>query len=145
MKTDIVWKAGMNFIGRVGDNTVEVDTKPPLGKNEGLTPKELIAIGLAGCTAMDVVALFRKHKQEVKSFNVETDVTKSTGGYPEVFTQATLIFNAEGNIDKAKYIEAVTLSQTKYCGVSAMLLKAFPIDYKVVLNGETIHEGKSAF
>lgn len=145
MKTNTIWKTNMSFVGECGENQVPMDAKAPLGKAEGMTPKELVAIGLSGCTAMDVIALLKKHKQEVKHFNVEADVTKSTGGYPEVFTQITLTFNAEGNIEKDKFIEAVKLSQTKYCGVSAMLAKAFPIEYNVKLNNEIIASGKASF
>jgi putative redox protein len=143
MKTSTVWKTNMSFTGECNGNTVSMDAKPPLGKAEGMTPKELVVIGLSGCTAMDVIALMKKHKQEVKTLNVEADVSKSSGGYPEVFTHIKLTFKAEGNIDKEKLIESVTLSQTKYCGVSAMLAKALPIDYKVVLNGEEITTGKA--
>jgi len=94
---------------------------------------------------MDVIALLKKHKQDVKKFDVEAEVTKSKGGYPEVFTGIHLTFNAEGNIEKDKLIEAVTLSQTKYCGVSAMLVKAVPIDYDITLNGEKIGSEKLTF
>jgi putative redox protein len=143
MKTNTVWKSNMSFIGECGENRIPMDAKPPLGKAEGMTPKELVAIGLSGCTAMDVIALLKKYKQEVRQFNVEADVTKSAGVYPEVFTHMMLTFNAEGAIEKDKLIEGVKLSQTKYCGVSAMLAKAFPIDYRVVLNGEEIATGKA--
>jgi putative redox protein len=143
MKTNTVWKENMSFIGECGENTLPMDAKPPLGKAAGMTPKELVAIGLSGCTAMDVIALLKKHKQEVKSLNVEAEVEKSKGGYPEVFSHILLTFKAEGNIDREKYLEAVTLSQTKYCGVSAMLVKAFPIEYKVLLNNEEIGSGKA--
>ena len=145
MKTNTVWKTNMNFVGECGENQVSMDAKAPLGKAEGMTPKELLVIGLSGCTAMDVIALMKKGKQEVKHFNVEAEVTKSTGGYPEVFTAIHLTFMAEGNINKDKIIEAVHLSQTKYCGVSAMLAKAVQIGYDVILNNENIASGKADF
>ena len=143
MKTNTIWKENMNFTGECSGNTITMDAKPPLGKAAGMTPKELIALGLSGCTAMDVIALLKKHKQDVKSLNVEADVEKSSGGYPEVFSHILLSFKAEGNIDREKYLEAVQLSQTKYCGVSAMLAKSFPIEYKVILNNEEIGSGKA--
>src|ERR1035437_8940267 len=123
MKTNVSWTNNMNFEGQCDQNKVSMDAKAPLGKAEGFTPKELVAIGISGCTAMDVIALLKKFKQEVKKFDVESLVEKSSSGFPEVFTNIHLTFKAEGNIDKEKYIEAVTLSQTKYCGVSAMLVK----------------------
>ena len=122
-----------------------MDTRSPIGSDSALTPKQLLVAGLAGCTAMDVVALLKKHQQEVQSFEVETEVEKSSGGYPEVFTSALLTFRLQGAIEPARAIEAVTLSQSKYCGVSAMLSKAFPIRYRIELNGQDIGEGSAKF
>ena len=141
MKTNTRWNTGMRFTGNCGGNEITLDAKPPLGQSAGMTPKELVVVGLSGCTAMDVIALLKKHKQEVTSFNVEAEVEKSTGGHPEVFSRATLTFKAEGPIDPDRYLEAVDLSQNRYCGVSAMLSKAFPIEYRVILNGSEIGSG----
>lgn len=145
MKTNIIWNQGMNFTGKSEKYSVVMDAKSPIGRGEGLTPKELVAIGLAGCTAMDVAAWMKKHKQNVDSFEIQTDIETSTSGHPAVFTKALLIFRLSGNITKEILIEAVELSQTKYCGVSAMLSKSFPIEYAVELNGETITNGQAKF
>lgn len=145
MKSKIVWKDGMEFDGVAGHHTVRMDAKAPLGKDAGATPKELVALGLGGCTAMDVIALLRKHKQPPQSFSIELDITPSEGSYPAVFSKASLTFAVEGAVEADKLIEAVHLSQTKYCGVSAMLSKAFPIEYRIVLNGTVIGSGSAAF
>lgn len=144
MKSILTWKEGMLFNAEADNNTISMDAKAPLGKNQGMTPKELVAVGLAGCTAMDVVALLKKHKQSFSSFEVLIDITMSTG-LPSVFTEANLTFVLNGSVDKEVYLNAVTLSQTKYCGVSAMLAKAFPIKYIVNLNNETIGSGSAHF
>lgn len=145
MKPILRWKNGMQFEVESDNNTILIDAKSPIGQGKAMTPKELVAAGLGGCTAMDVMALFKKHKQEVKSFDVSVDISSSKGKYPMVFEKAVINFNAEGNIDSNVFLEAVQLSQTKYCGVSAMLLKAFPIEYTVTLNNEKIGEGKAQF
>jgi len=145
VKTSIKWNQNMNFTGGNEKHSVGMDAKAPIGKEEALTPKELVAVGLAGCTAMDVIALMKKHKQEVKNFEIDTDIETTQKGYPVVFTKAILTFKVSGNIEKEKLIEAVTLSQTQYCGVSAMLSKSFPIEYRVELNGEMISQGLSNF
>jgi len=145
MKSVLTWKEGMHFDAVTDNNVVSMDAKTPLGKAQGMTPKELIAAGLAGCTAMDVVALLKKHKQAYENFEVLVDITMSTGIQPSVFTEANLTFVLNGPVDKDVYINAVTLSQTKYCGVSAMLAKAFPIKYVVNLNNETIGSGSAHF
>lgn len=145
MKATIVWKDAMNFEGAADQHAVAMDAKAPIGKNSGASPKELIAMGLGGCTAMDVIALLKKHKQLPKSFQVDVEVQPSAGGHPNVFEKATLQFIVSGEVDADKLLESVRLSQTKYCGVSAMLAKAFPIEYKVTLNGAEIGAGFADF
>ena len=145
MKITTRWNDKMTFTASDGAHSTQMDTRSPIGSDSALTPKQLVVAGLAGCTAMDVVALLKKHKQSIESFEVETEVEKSSGGYPEVFTSALLTFRLKGAIDPARAIEAVMLSQTKYCGVSAMLSKAFPIRYRIELNGEGIGEGQAHF
>jgi putative redox protein len=145
MKTTVVWKDGMEFDGVSEQHQIRMDAKAPLGKNAGATPKELVALGLGGCTAMDVIALLKKHKQPPQSFRIDVEITPSSGSYPVVFDKALLTFAVDGAVDSEKLIEAVQLSQTKYCGVSAMLSKAFPIEYRIVLNGTEVGSGAAKF
>lgn len=145
MKAQLKWTEGMKFNATSDGNAVLMDAKAPFGTNTAMTPKELVAVGLGGCTAMDVVALLKKHKQSYKTLDVDVDIATSSGGQPVIFTQATLTFNVTGDVDHAILLDAVRLSQTKYCGVSAMLVKAFPIHYIVKLNGEQIGEGQADF
>ncbi|MEK6773516.1 MAG: OsmC family protein [Bdellovibrionota bacterium] len=145
MKTSVVWKDGMEFDGVADDHIVRMDAKKPIGKNAGTSPKELVAMGLGGCTAMDVIALLKKYKQPPQAFRVDVEIAPSTGSYPIVFEKAILTFTIDGAVDSEKINEAVKLSQTKYCGVSAMLSKAFPIEYRVILNGKEIGTGNARF
>ncbi len=144
MKAGVNWIAGMQFEGNAGNQKVKLDSKPPLGKGEGMTPKELVALGLGSCTAMDVVALLRKYKQTVETFRVEVE-TNLTQQHPAVFADVQLAFHVTGNIEPDKLKEAIALSQTKYCGVSAMIAKTAPISYKVMLNDVEIGDGQAQF
>jgi putative redox protein len=125
--------------------SVLMDAKSPIGEGAAQTPKELVVDGLGGCTAMDVVALIKKHKQTMTSFEVTVDVETSKSGHPVVFTSARITFSAAGDVEPQILLEAVHLSQTKYCGVSAMLSRAFPIEYVVILNSIEIGKGRSEF
>jgi len=145
MKVTTRWKEKLSFSAHAGAHEVGMDTRAPLGSDSAMTPKQLVVAGLAGCTAMDVVALMKKYHQPLEGLEIETEVEKSSRGYPEVFTAAMLTFKLKGQVDAAKAIEAVQLSQTKYCGVSAMLSKAFPIRYRIELNGQVIGEGSAQF
>ena len=145
MKAELTWSENMKFAANAEGNSTNTDAKSPIGQGSAMTPKELVAVGLGGCSAMDVIALFKKHKQTPQSFKIEVDVEMSKGSYPQVFTKAVITYEATGEISKSVFMDAVTLSQTKYCGVSAMLVKAFPIHYRVVLNGEVLKEGQADF
>jgi putative redox protein len=146
MKLSTRWKEKMTFVATDGRHEVQMDTKSPVGSDSAQTPKQLVLSGLSGCTAMDVVALLKKYKQPLETFEIDCEVEKSSGGYPEVFTRAQLTFKLTGQLDEARVIEAVVSSQTKYCGVSAMLAKAFPIHYRIELNGKQIgEEGQAKF
>lgn len=145
MKTAVIWTDGMKFEGVVDDYIVPMDAKAPIGKGSSPTPKELVGMGLGGCTAMDVIALLKKYRQPPKSFRVDVEIQPSTGPAPVIFENAVLTYSVEGEVDVDKLIEAVKLSQEKYCGVSAMLSKAFPIQYRIVLNGIEIGTGAAKF
>lgn len=94
---------------------------------------------------MDVIALLKKYKQPPDSFRIDIEIHPSTGTHPIVFEKAILSFMVDGAVDPEKLKEAVKLSQTKYCGVSAMLSKSFPIEYRIILNGNEIETGVAKF
>src|SRR3989344_1130438 len=144
MKTTCIWQDKMKFTASFAQHMVPMDAQAPVGSNTAASPKQLLLAGICGCTGMDIVSLLRKYKQEVKSFSIEADAPL-TEAYPAVFQYVQLIFKLDGAIDPAKALEAVELSQSKYCGVSAMVSKVVPISYVVEVNGVRVGEGKANF
>ena len=145
MKITTTWSEKMLFNTSDGNHSALMDTKAPIGSDKALSPKQLLLSAVTGCTAMDVIALMRKYRQEVKEFYVTADAPVTEGSYPVIFKEIALEFHLKGEIDPAKAIEAVTLSQTKFCGVSAMVAKAVPIRYSVHINGANVHQGNAKF
>jgi putative redox protein len=145
MKLQCTWSDKLKFTAEADHHRVEMDTKAPLGTDTAMTPKQLVLAGICGCTAMDVVSLLKKHKQPVESFTIEADAPTTTGVHPAVFTEVKLGFKLVGQLEPETVLESVRLSQTKYCGVSAMISKAVPISYVVELNGKTIGSGNAEF
>lgn len=145
MKAKTVWREKMNFTGECEGNSVALDAKPPFGGGSAMTPKELVAIAAAGCTGMDVVALMKKYNQPLTSLEIAVETSVAPGIQPAAFQDMTLQFEFGGELDRDKVLEAVRLSQTKFCAVSAMLSKALPIQYSVFLNGVEIGNGKANF
>ena len=68
MEAKVIWKNRMSFIGSAESGfELPLGASPEVGgDNDGFRPMELLAIGLAGCTAMDVISILQKKKQEVK-------------------------------------------------------------------------------
>lgn len=150
MKATLNWKQGMTFLGSADSgHMVQMDAGVSLGgNNNGVRPMEMIALGLAGCTAMDVISILRKKRQEVTQFDVQVNADRSAD-HPRVFTRAVITYVVAGNsIEEDAVLRAIELSATKYCPVYAMLEQVFPIEmcyeiYEVQENGEKllIHQG----
>jgi len=145
MKLTCTWNQKMKFTADSDGYSVAMDAKSPVGDSSAMTPKQLVLAGVCGCTAMDVAALLKKYKQPVETFVVDAQATHTEGVHPTVFKEIKLLFKLTGSIEAAKILEAVQLSQTKYCGVSAMISKTAPILYEVELNGAIIGAGRAAF
>lgn len=134
----------MKFAAKADEHVLEMDAKPPIGGGSAMNPKQLLLAGVCGCTGMDVAALLRKHKQPVESLSVDAEANL-TSSYPAIFEKISLSYRVTGSVDAAKLVEAVQLSQTKYCGVTAMVSKAVPVEYLIFLNGTEIGRGEANF
>jgi putative redox protein len=144
MKTTTRWTEKMKFTGTDGNHSVQMDTRSPIGSDSALSPKQLLLTSISGCSAMDVVAFMKKHHQTLETFEVDAE-GEMTSGYPAIFKEVHLTFRATGAVEAARLVESVQLSQSKYCGVSAMIVKAVPIRYTVILNDETVGTGHAQF
>ena len=145
MHAKLVWKENLQFAAEADGHTVLMDAKPPIGQGKAQTPKQLLLGALCGCTAMDVASLMRKHRQDVKSFEVTAEATIREGVHPAVFTAVDIAFRIEGAVDPALAVEAARLSQTCFCAISAMLSRAVPIRYEVFVNGASAGRGQAQF
>ena len=141
MKATVNWKGNMVFVG-AGDSSgfpVQMDTDS--GTDNGARPMELIALGLAGCTAMDVISILQKKRQNITRFDVEVDAPRAKE-HPKVFTSAVITYIVTGsNVEENALLRAIELSATRYCPAQSMLGQVFPIElhyeiYEDEPNGE---------
>lgn len=119
----------MHFVGEGGSGVpVHLDSDPAAGgAGQGARPLELLAIGLAGCTAMDVVSILRKKRQDIRGLEVKVHAGRAVD-YPKVFTDITLSYVVTGHdVDPVAVERAIQLSQERYCPAYAMLSQAAPI------------------
>lgn len=130
MKAIVNWNGGLVFTGAADSGfPIRMDTTVEGGGSDsGVRPMELIALALAGCTAMDVISILQKKRQNISNFEINVDAPRSSD-HPKVFTRAVLIYKFTGtDIEEAAVLRAIELSATKYCPVHAMLEQAFPIE-----------------
>ena len=121
MKAEVVWNGKMSFTGKNDqEQQVALDAPPKVGgEGNGFRPKELLLSGIAGCTAMDVISILRKMKVLPESFRVEVSADE-TDEHPITFTSFHLKYVVKGDVPVDKLERAIELSQTRYCGVTAM-------------------------
>ena len=124
----------LSFEAEVDGHKIYMDTAAEHGgKNLGPRPKPLMMVALAGCTGMDVAAILRKMRIEVESMSVEVE-GEVTEEHPKRFEKMKVIYRVKGkDVPLASVEKAVNLSKDRYCGVSANYARAFPIEYKIII------------
>src|SRR3970040_523207 len=115
---------------------VNLDSRPESGGNDmGASPMELVLMGVAGCSAIDMISILKKQRQEITSFKAELEGERIQVGEAKPFKDIYLVFYLEGEIKEDKAAKAAQLSFDKYCSVSKTLEPTATIHYMVVVNG----------
>lgn len=128
------WKEAMSFETTLNGHKIILDADEAVGgTDKGPRPKALLLVSLAGCTAMDVISILGKMRVQPEAFRIETD-GELTEEHPKYYHKLHLRYVFKGKdlpVDKLE--KAVSLSQERYCGVSAMLSKAATITHEIVI------------
>jgi putative redox protein len=136
-KVQVAWiGSGLQLTGRSGNGS-EITLDHLLPGEEGIEagprPLELLLLGLAGCTTMDVVSILKKKRQPFTGLQVNVSAERAEE-HPKVYTKIHLEFVVQGQGVKSQAVErAIELSQTTYCPAAAMLSKAVDIttEYRI--------------
>lgn len=132
MQVKVTWQENMAFTGTADSGfTVQLDAKNEVGgEGRGFIPMELMALSLAGCTAMDVISILCKKRQDVTDFEVQVEAPRAEE-HPKVFTRATIVYLVTGHgVDEAAVLRAIELTAESYCPAQAMLGKVMPINLR---------------
>ncbi|MDB4923845.1 OsmC family protein [Mucilaginibacter sp.] len=106
-------------------HVVRMDSSPESGGWDfGVRPMQMLLMGLAGCSAIDVIAILKKQRQEIKNYKMIVNGEREAGKEPSLWKDINIEFHLYGNIDENKAIKAAELSLNKYCSVAATLDKA---------------------
>lgn len=121
--------------------TVQMDAAEKIGgRNLGVRPTQMLLMALAGCSAIDVVSILKKQRQQMDDFQIEVEgEQEDLKDAAKVFTDIKIHFQLKGSMEPEKAKRAVQLSMEKYCSVEKTLrLAGAKIDYKISVNGISV-------
>jgi len=130
MNAKVVWQEELKFNGTADSGfTVPLDSGSLAGgAGKGFKPMELIATGLAGCTAMDTISILQKKRQEITAFEVNV-YAEQAEQHPHVFTLIRIKYLITGHtVDEKAVFRAIQLSAERYCPAQAMLSHVVPME-----------------
>lgn len=141
MNAKVLWHEGLSFTASAESGfELSLGADPGVGgKDDGFRPMELMALSLAGCTAMDVISIMKKKRQDVQAFEVRVRAQRAEE-HPKVFTEAVIEYEFTGqDIQEAAVRRSIQLSAEQYCPAQSMLSKLMPVQ-----SSYSIFQGDSA-
>ena len=136
MNISVKWIDGLLMVGKSDSGHAIVMDGPPEigGENLGVRPMEMLLLGMAGCTMIDVVSTLKKMREDVVDCQTQVSADRAEA-YPKVFTNIHIHFILRGNqLNPSNVDKAIKLSAEKYCSASIMIGKTAIIthDYEII-------------
>lgn len=134
------WKGESAFLG-TGSKGAMVRMGSGQGEN-GVSPMEMLLLGAAGCTGIDITSILEKSQQDLKDLQIRVRGRRADD-YPRVWKEIEITYILWGNNLDVRAVErAIQLSEEKYCSVSIMLRAVAKITttYRILAPGEVLHE-----
>ena len=131
----ISWVDGALFVAEGGSgHTLTMDGAPDVGgRDVASRPMEVVLMGMGGCTAIDVVAMLKKQRQDIEGVEVSL-VAERADLPPKIFTSVKVVYTVRGRkLNRALIERAVSLSEDKYCSATAMIRKSASVSHEIVL------------
>ena len=126
--TQVTWVDGLQFVAESAGHSFVIDGAPGFGGDTGMPPMRLLLLGVAGCSAMDVIHILRNRmRKPLTGLRVEVDAERAEE-HPKVYTRIALKYLVKGNGLREKDVRrAIELSNDKFCSAVIMLGKAAEI------------------
>jgi len=118
-----------------GNVKVHIDGSESIGGQVlGVRPMELVLMAVGSCSALDLVSILKKQRQDITDFSIEVSGERREE-IPTIFTKIHILFRLKGTIDQAKAEKAAELAVKKYCSVHDMLAAGgVEISYSIEIN-----------
>jgi len=118
---------------------VDLDKRASQGGDDlGASPMELLLMGVAGCSGIDLIGILQKQRQEIETYHMEVEGERVKDGEATPFSEIRVTVFITGKVKPKKALKAAELSFDKYCSVSKTLEPTATITYDVVVNGEKV-------
>jgi len=131
----VSWVDGALFVAEGSSgHTITMDGAADVGgRNLASRPMEVMLMGMGGCTAIDVVSMLKKQRQDIEGVEVAL-VGERAGEHPKVYTEVKVVYTVRGRkLNRALVERAVSLSDEKYCSATAMFKTTAKVTHEVVL------------
>jgi len=136
IQAQLKWTDESQFIARAGNGPAVVVDSHEGGS--GPSPMELVLIGVAGCTAIDVISIMKKKRVNFADFQVNI-TGEHAEKHPKRYTNIHIEYIFHGKGLKPKALEqAIQLSETKFCSAMASLNAEFEHSYRIVESDEQL-------
>ncbi|MFC6269292.1 OsmC family protein [Frigoriflavimonas asaccharolytica] len=119
-------------------NSILLNNVSHSDSDKGVSPMESVLMAVASCSAIDMISILKKQRQEVTSFSAEVTGERIEVDEAKPFKSILVKFFLEGNIDPKKAERSASLSFEKFCSVSKTLEPNVTVDYEVFVNGEIV-------
>jgi putative redox protein len=106
---------------------------------KGASPMELLLMGVGGCSAIDIIYILKKQRQEVTGYTMQVEGQREELKEAKPFSAVHITIHLDGDIDPAKAKRAAELSFEKYCSVSITMEASVKITYSVLVNGKDVN------
>jgi len=114
--------------------TLQMDGSGDIGGiNGGFRPMQMLLAAAGGCSAIDIVGILKKQRQNPDSMTIEVEGTRVQKGTYSEFSAIHMHYIFTGDLDEKKVEKAIELSVTKYCSVSKTLEKTAKITTSFVV------------
>jgi putative redox protein len=130
VQAHLKWTEGLQFVARAGNGPAVIIDSSEGGS--GVSPMKMVLIGVAGCTAIDVIMIMKKKRANIERFEVNV-IGEMEESYPKRYSHIHIEYILYGKDIKPKGVEqAIELSENKFCSAMASLNAEFEHNYRIV-------------
>ena len=134
MNVKLTHKAGYHAtIENDRGHQVAIDNKA-VDNPQGASPMELLLMGVAGCSSIDIISILNKQKVPFDLLEIDVEGDRDDKPAPSLFTKIHATVRVSGDVKPEKIYRAAHLSFTKYCSVSLTLAATAEISFSVIVN-----------